>query len=70
MISLKVGNNIYTDANVADGFYVSISNLKTLHQITYLLLKTTSKLLRSAKSEETIPRITPATPEKNLTQCC
>ena len=31
---LKVGDKLYTDETVADGFYDSISDLKTLHGIT------------------------------------
>ena len=61
--SLKVGTKVYTEENVADGFYDSISNLKSLDEITspsFDSFATDYKhIVEICKSARKIPRISP-----------
>ena len=59
--SLKVGDRIYSENNVADGFYHSISSLKTLDTITSPSYESFASdyrhIVEISKSSKQIPRI-------------
>ena len=59
--SLKVGNKIYDDNSVGDGFYDSISKLKTLDTITSPSFESFAEdykhIIEICKAARTIPRI-------------
>ena len=59
--SLKVGDRIYSENNVADGFYQSISSLKTLDTITSPSYESFTSdyrhIVEISKSSKQIPRI-------------
>ena len=60
--SLQVGNKIYSEENIADGFYDSISELKTLPEITATAFERFSEdhrhIVEICKSGRKIPKIT------------
>ena len=62
--SLKVGNKVYAEERVADGFYDSISKLKSLDAVTSKSLDSFSSdykhIIKISKAAKKIPRISPA----------
>jgi hypothetical protein len=68
--TLHVGNNTYTEENVADGFYESISKLKTISEITATSFERFSEdhrhIVEICKSGAKIPDITVAQAEALL----
>ena len=60
--TLQVGPKTYTDDNVADGFFESISNLKTISNITSPNFESFAEdhrnIIEICKSAQIIPKIT------------